>query len=326
MQTDISQINFSPRKNYSHLPSTEKKYDVIIVGTGVAGYASAMYASRLGLSVLIIGETPGGTLALTHKVENYPGFVSITGQKLTELLENHAMDYEVDVLTEIVEKIEKNKTGYNVIAGKDSFQSKAVIFATGTELKKLNIPGEKEFFGKGVSYCALCDAAFVKNKEVIVIGGGDSAVKEALLLTEYAKKITIINNEKELHPEESTKKELDKLKEKITIINNNEVLSIKGKDEVEKVLLKKEFNGKKEILTSAVFIYVGQNPKTSIAKDLGVKLNKKSEIIVNENCQTNINGFFAAGDVTNKEWKQAIIAVSQGVTAAYNAYNYCKEN
>src|SRR4030042_1031351 len=209
----------------------EMEYDTIIIGTGVAGYSAAMYAARLGLKVLLIGETPGGTLALTGKVENYPGFLSIEGQKLTELMENHALNYQVNILTEIVDKIEKEKSSFAVYAGEDILKSKTIILATGAETKKLNIPGEKEFFGNGVSYCALCDSSFIRGKIAVVAGGGDGAVKEALLAAEYAKKVYIINNEKELHPEDAHKRILgQKIKEgKVEVINNNEILEIKGK-------------------------------------------------------------------------------------------------
>jgi len=306
----------------------EIEYDTIVIGTGVAGYSAAMYAARLGLKVLIIGETPGGTLALTGKVENYPGFMSIDGQELTELLEKHALSYNVKTITEIVDKIEKENNLFAVQAGNNAFKSKTIILATGTEVKKLGIKGEKEFFGNGVSYCALCDSAFIKGKEAAVAGGGDAAVKEALLAVEYAKKVYIINNEKELHPEDSHKKRLDELVQagKIEVINNNEILEIKGTKEIEKLILKKEFKGKKELLVQGLFVYIGQIPRSELAKILGAKLNKKGEVIVNQDCKTNIKGFFAGGDVTNREWKQAIIAASQGVTAAYSAYNYCRKN
>ena len=304
------------------------EYDTIIIGTGVAGYSAAMYSARLGLKVLIIGETPGGTLALTGKVENYPGFISIDGQELTDKLEEHAKKYDVETITDIVDKITREKNSFLVQSGDRFFSSKTIILATGTELKKLNIPGEKEFFGNGVSYCALCDSESIKGKVVAVTGGGDAAVKEALLCTEHAKKVYIINNEKELHPEEAHNKILNKkIKEgKIEVINDNEILEIKGKKQVETLLLKKEFKGKKELLVQGLFIYIGNVPRSELAKTIGAKLNSQGEVIVNENCETNIKGFFAAGDVTNKDWKQAILAASQGVTAAYYAYNYCRKN
>ncbi|MBU1204801.1 MAG: FAD-dependent oxidoreductase [Nanoarchaeota archaeon] len=327
MPNTKEEIIFEPRNNYNHEPNESILYDVIIIGTGVAGLASGMYAARLGLKTLVIGEVPGGTIALTGTVENYPGFVSIDGQKLAQLIENHAMDYDVDILTDIVEKISVKKSEkeiFTVHLEKKAFNSKTIIFATGTKVKKLGVPGEKEFFGKGVYYCALCDANHVKNKIIAVIGGGDSAVKEANLLTGYAKKIYIINNEEELHPEFSNSKKLQEniQKNKIEVINSIEVKEIKGKDSVEKVVFNKPYKGSTELKLEGVFIYIGLTPLSKLADDIKVNLNAKGEVIINQRSETNIPGFYAIGDVTNTEWKQAIIGVSQGVTAAYYAHEY----
>lgn len=319
-------IVFEPRNDYKHVPNTNKEYDLIVIGLGVAGYASAMYASRLGLKVLIIGEQLGGTLAITGKVENYPGFVSIDGQKLTDLLENHALDYDIDMDIAIVDTIEKISNGFLVISGNKKYKTKAIVLATGAKVKKLGVKGEEEFFGKGVDYCALCDAAFIKGKTVAVVGGGDSAVKEAILVTEYAKKVYIINNEKELHPEHHNKKILEEniRKGMIEVVNDNEIVEIEGKKRVQKLLLKKPYQNSKKLVVEGVFVYIGHEPKSELGKRIGVKLNDKKEVIINAQSQTNIKGFFAAGDVTNTEWKQAIIGVSQGVTASYYAYQYIK--
>ncbi len=325
MPNTKEKIIFESRNNYDHKPNESIVYDTIIVGTGVAGLASAMYAARLGLKTLIIGEVPGGTIALTGTVENYPGFVSIDGQKLAQLMENHAMDYDVDTLIDIVEKISvKRKEMFTVHLEKKAFNSKTIILATGTKVRKLGVPGEKEFFGKGVYYCALCDAHHVKNKVIAVIGGGDSAVKEANLLTEYAKKIYIINNEEKLHPEFSNSKKLHEniQKNKIEVINSIEVKEIKGKDRVEKVVFNKPYKGSTELKLEGVFIYIGLIPLSKLADDAGITLNQKGEVIINQNSETNIQGFYAIGDVTNTNLKQAIIGVSQGVTAAYHAHEY----
>jgi len=320
-------IVFEPRNNYLHKPNENKEYDLIIIGLGVTGYASAMYASRLGLKVLIIGEQPGGTLALTGRVENYPGFVSIEGQKLTDLLENHAMDYDVDMDIAIVDNIERKKSGFKVISGNKKYSTKTIILATGAKVKKLGVKGEEEYFGKGVDYFEVCDAAFIKGKTVAVAGGGDSAVKEAILVTEYAKKVYIINNEKELHPEHHNKKILDEKIEQgqIIVINYNEITEITGREKVETIILKNEFDESKELSVEGIFVYVGHEPKSELAKKVGVKLNDKQEVIINNHSETNIKGFFASGDVTNIDWKQAIIGVSQGVTASYYAYQYIQE-
>ena len=317
-------ITLEPRHSYSHRPDSKKTYDCIIVGLGVAGYAAAMYGARLGMKVLLVGEIPGGTLGLTGTVENYPGFVSINGQRLVQLLENHALDYDVDQLIEIVSKISTGKKGFVVWAGKKVYNGKTIIFATGAKVRKLNVPGEEQFFGKGVDYCALCDATHIKGKTAAIAGGGDSAVKEAILLAEYARKVYIINNEKQIHPEMANLKKVNELvrKNRIEIINNNEIVAIQGKDRMDKVILKRSYKGKRELFIQGLFIYIGHDPESRLSQQIGVKLNLKKEIIISSHSETNVPGFFAAGDVTNLEWKQAIMGVAQGVTAAYYAYNY----
>jgi thioredoxin reductase (NADPH) len=320
-------IVFEPRRKLNHKPDSHINYDTIIIGSGVAGLAAAMYSARLGLKTLVTGELPGGTLALSGAVENYPGFVSIDGQKLTQLLHNHAMDYDVHFLTDRVDRISKAKaykTIFLVQSGKKSFRAKTIILATGSQVKKLNVPGEDEFFGKGVDYCALCDATFYKGKIVAVVGGGDSAVKEANLLTAYARKVYIINNEENLHPEHSNEKILQEhiRKGRIEAVNSNGVKEIRGTSRVEKIILNTSHNGASELRVDGVFIYIGHTPLSQLAKMVGVKLNKTGEVMINRNSETNVPGFLAAGDVTDLDWKQAIMAAAQGVAAAYHVYGY----
>jgi len=322
----MKDIILEPRHKHLHKPDRKRLYDCAVIGTGVAGYAAAMYGARLGLKVLLIGEIPGGTLGLTGTVENYPGFVSINGQRLVQLLENHAMDYEVDLMTDIVEKIvhEKREGGFIVTVGDSAYKSRTVILATGAKVRKLGVPGEEEFFGRGVDYCALCDATHIKSRVAAIAGGGDGAVKEAILLSEYAKKVYIINNEEHIHPESANWKKVNELvkKGRIEVINGNEIAEIKGKSRMDRVTLKNPFKGKKELAIEGLFVYIGHIPESRLAKKIGVKVNKKDEVIVSQRSETNIPGFFAAGDVTNQEWKQAIIGVAQGVTAAYYAYQF----
>ncbi len=319
----MEQPIFTPRHPFSHKPDTKKIYDCIIVGTGVAGYSAAMYGARLGMKILLIGEVPGGTLALTGPVENYPGFVSINGQELMQNLENHAMDYDVDYLTDIVDSVSKGRM-FTCVAGKKKYQGRTVIIATGARIRKLKVPGEDDFFGKGVYYCALCDLAHVKGKIAAVAGGGDSAVKEAILLSSCAGKVYIINNEKKIHPEKPHEHKINELIKagKVELINGNQVVSIKGNGEKRELVLQKKYRGKGSVTVDGLFVYIGRIPESGIAMNLGVKITKKGEIIVNDRGETSIPGIFAAGDVTNTEWKQAIIAASQGVLAAYYANEY----
>lgn len=317
-----------PRNKYDYTPEKNGIYDVIIIGTGVVGWASAMYSKRLGLKTLIIGDLHGGTITTAHLVENYPGFISLSGINLAKRLENHARDYDIHILRDRVEKIKLNENEkikrFEVLTKKDLFYSKTIIYSTGTEIKKLGIKTEEDFIHKGVSYCALCDGPLTKNKNVGVIGGSDSAVTEALLLTEYAKKVYIIYRGNELRPEPINLKKLnEKINEKkIEVIYNTNITEIKGNELMNKVILDKEYNGKNELELEGLFVYVGHNPLSNLAKLIGVKTNNKNEIIINKNSETNISGFYAAGDVTDTEFKQAITGVGEGVSAVYHAYKF----
>lgn len=318
-------IILKPRRELSHAPDKKTIYDCIIVGAGIAGFSAGMYASRLGLKTLCIGENDGGTVALTESIENYPGIISISGQKLAELMRNHMLDYNVHYIIDVVDSAKKEKRGlFKVSCSKTNYFSKTLILATGTTEKKLGVEGENKFIGKGVSYCALCDLTFTANRTIAVVGGGDSAIKETNLLAKYAKKIYIINNEEKLHGEKPNLENLQKniKQRKIEVINSNSIKKIVGSNKVESVELKTKYKGKSSLGVEMVFIYIGNNPNSSIAKSLGSKLNKKGEIIIDEKCSTNVSGLFAAGDVTNTDWKQAINASAQGARAAYEANNY----
>jgi len=326
-----SEAVFEPRNKRVRAPDQKSAYDVIVVGLGVAGLSAAMYASRLGLKTLAIGENEGGTIALTGAVENYPGFVSIKGQELARVLGNHMRDYDVALLVDKVDGIARGsgkKPVFKVYSGKKAFSGKTVILATGTEVKKLGVPGEKEFAGNGVSYCALCDLTLVKGKRAVVVGGGDSAVKEANLLAQYAKKVYVVNNEPKLHAEKPNMERARSYakKGKMAIINSNELAEIRGKGRVEKIALKNPFQGSREIGVDWVFIYAGHSPASGLARKIGAPLNQKGEVIVDRNCGTSVPGFYAAGDVTDLDWKQAIVGAAQGVTAAHSAYGYMSKN
>lgn len=313
-----------PRKKRDYTPDPKIIYDVVIVGGGVAGFSAAMYAKRLGMEVLILGDTFGGTIMLADIVENWPGIVSTTGQKLAKLIENHAKDYDIDIFRGLARKIEKKKDFFNVLTKEEVFKSRTLIFATGTRLKRLGVKGEGEFSGRGVSYCALCDGRLYKDKIVGIVGGSDSAIKEALFLAEHAKKVFVIYRGEKVHPEKVILQRLNKrVKEgKIEVINNTNVLEIKGDKFVNSVLLDKEFNRKDELDIEGLFIYVGREPLSDLAKELGVSLNQKGEIKTNRMSETNIDGIYASGDVSDFEFKQAITSSAQGVTAAYSAYKY----
>jgi thioredoxin reductase len=360
-------IILEPRRKFDYSPDSSIFYDMIIIGAGVAGFSTAMYAGRLGLKVLVVGELKGGTITLTESVENFPGFISIDGGELGRLMENHAKDYDIDVLEGRADRVEMHrekvadgrlrvadgKAGprrhFEVFSGDRKFFSKTLVIATGTRVRKLGIPGEKEFENKGVSYCALCDGPLFRGKVIGVVGGGNSAVKEALLLAEYGSKVYIICRGDGVLAERQNTLRLDEAVKagKIEVITNTNVLEIRGnefqeqvggrrsevgghdsgKPEVEggrigSVVFDKAWQGKKELALGGLFVYIGSIPLNQFAKDLKVKMNRKGEVVINRNSETNILGLYAAGDITDSDWKQAITGVSEGVKAGYYAYGY----
>jgi len=317
-----------PRRKFDYTADPNIFYDFLIIGGGVVGLSAAMYAGRLNLKTLVIGKLVGGTITLTDVVENYPGYISIDGPGMGKIFENHAKDYDIDLLNGTVDKIEIYKKDqqrhFKVISKGKAYFAKTICIATGTEIRKLDVSGEKELSGKGVSYCALCDGPLFKGKIIGVVGGSDSAVKEANFLTEFAKKVYIIYRKEKTRgepPNEKKKEELVK-NGKIEIINNTNVIEIKGDKIIKSVILDKPYKGKKEFELGGLFIYIGSTALSDLAKPLKVKLNKLGEIIINKNSETNIKGIYAAGDITDLEWKQAITGVAEGVKAAYYASEY----
>ncbi len=296
-------------------------YDLIIIGGGVAAFAAAIYAGRFQLKTLVIGEKVGGTLLLTDDIANYPGFKKITGLDLFRKIKDHALDYDIEILETRAESIEKQPAGFEVSTKDKKLKAKTVIIATGTHLRKLNVPGEAEYANKGVHYCALCDGALYKNKLIAVVGGSDSAATEALLLTEYARKVFIIYRKETIRAEPITAQRVEQ-NEKIEIINNTNVTEIKGDQFLNAVILDKPYKGSNELKLDALFIQVGQIPLSDLAASAGAKINEKKEIIINRDSETNIPGLFACGDVVDSKFKQAITGVAQAVTAAHTAYEY----
>ncbi len=306
-------------------------YDFIVIGAGVAGLAAGMYGGRLGLKCLVLGtsnssELPiGGVITTTNVVENYPGFIRLTGTELADKIRDHALDYKdfVTIKEEKVEKVE-NKEKFFVKTDKSSYEGKTILFATGTKWKKLpdDVKGGKEFENKGVAYCAICDGPLYRNKTISVIGGSDSAAKDALLLSEYAKKVYIIYRGEQIRAEPVNLERINKNK-KIEVINNTNILEVKGEQFVKSVVLDKLYQGKKELALDGVFVAIGHIVLSDLAKPLGVNLNENGEIVINhKTCETNVSGVYAAGDVTDKGFKQAIIGVAEGCTAAYSAYEF----
>ena len=308
---------------------TKEIYDFGILGAGVTGLSAAMYSARLGLKTICFGHSHGselsvgGVITTTNVVENYPGFIRLTGQELAEKIKEHALSYDLVTLKE--EKIIiVTKKGNLFILKSDSaeYQAKTLLFATGTKWRTLEVPGAREFENKGVAYCALCDGPLYKNKIVGVVGGSDSAAKDALLLAEHAKKVYIIYRGDKIRAEPINQQRIAANK-KIEVITNTNVLEVKGTRAIEKVILDKAHENSKELALNGLFVAIGHIVLSDLAKPLGVKLNEKNEIILDhKTSETNIPGIYAAGDVGDKPFKQAITGVAEGCTAAYSAYEY----
>lgn len=304
----------------------ERLYDVVIIGAGPAGMTAAVYASRANLDTLMLERgVPGGQMADTEEIENYPGFESILGQELSTKMFEHAKKFGAEYAYGSVEEIVDHGNYKEIKAGSKSYKTKAVIIATGAEYKKLGIPGEEEFTGRGVSYCAVCDGAFYREREIAVIGGGDSAVEEGMYLTRFAKKVTIIHRRDQLRAQKILQDRAFK-NEKIEFIWDTVVEEIKGEDgKVSSLSLKNVKTGEtREFKTDGVFIYIGTVPLSEPFKSLGI-VNEDGYIPTNENMETKIPGIFAAGDVREKDLRQVVTATGDGSIAAEMAAKYIEE-
>ncbi|MFX1287155.1 MAG: NAD(P)/FAD-dependent oxidoreductase [Promethearchaeota archaeon] len=299
---------------------TEKTYDLIVLGGGPTAIACAIYAARFAMDVLVIGKIFGGLIATTHVVENYPGITSTSGQGLMDMFKDHMNSLSIPYISDEIRSVEQADDHFILHSFFQKFKAKSIVIATGSERKKLGITGEEEFTGRGVSYCATCDGPFYKNKIVCVIGGSDSAAKEALFLSQNVKKVYIIYRGEEIRAEPINKKRVEE-NQNIEIIYNTNVTEIRGDNTVKSVI----FDNGKEFEVDGVFIEVGSNPNSDLAKRIGIKTNEKDEIIINRKSETNIPGVFAAGDVADAPFKQAITGVAEGVVAAYSAFDYIKD-
>jgi len=302
-----------------------EKYDLIIVGAGPAGLAASIYASRYNIKHLVLGENLGGTIAWAHKVENYPGFPSISGFELAQNFINHAKSLGGKIIGQEVVNLEKSNGFLVLTAGnKKKYQAKTLIIATGTKRRKLNVPGEEDYLGKGVSYCATCDAAFYKNKDVVVIGGANSACSGALHLARFAKRVYLVYRQNNLRADPTWVTEAKQTKN-ITIIYNTNVVAIEGDGQKVTALgLDRPFQNQKKLVTDGVFIEIGGAPIVDLAKKIGLKTDSDNFVITDNSMATNVPGVFCAGDVNawQKQCQQAIVAVAEGAIAALGAYQY----
>jgi len=302
----------------------EKKiYDVIIIGGGPAGLTGGLYTSRARLCTLLIQNALfGGQMTTTEMIENYPGFPQgVTGDELSRLMEEQARRFGLETLSDEVIEVTLEGDLKQVRTSESSYLCEALIICTGTEYRKLGVPGENEFTGKGVSYCATCDGAFFKESEIFVVGGGDSALTEAIFLTKFVKGLTIVHRRDALR---ATKiyQERAFANPKIKFLWNSVIQEIKGDQVVQSVLIKNVKTGElKEFPAEGVFLFVGLTPRTQFLKGL-VKMDEEGYIMTDEKCETSVPGVFASGDCRKKLLRQIATAVGEGATAAFAAEKY----
>lgn len=305
---------------------TEQIHDLIIIGAGPAGMTAAVYASRANLSTVMIERgMPGGQMATTDAIENYPAFESILGPELSTKMFEHAQKFGAKYEYGDVDKVVDHGDLKEVIVGEKSYKAYAVIVATGAEYRKLGSPGEEELTGRGVSYCAVCDGAFFQGREIVVIGGGDSAVEEGMYLTRFADKVTIIHRRDELRAQKIIQDRAF-ANEKIDFLWNKQVQSVNEKDgKIGSVtLIDTQDGSESEFDTEGMFVYVGMDPLTDAVKDLGIT-NENGYILTNEDMETAVPGIFAAGDVREKMLRQIVTATGDGSIAAQAVQKYIEE-
>jgi thioredoxin reductase (NADPH) len=292
-------------------------YDLIIIGGGPAGLSAAIYAARFMMKVLVLAKVPGGTISEASIVGNYPGYVSISGFELMQKIEEQAKNLGVEIEYEEATDI---KEGKHFVINK-SYEGKYILIASGTNRRKLNVPGEKQYAGKGVSYCFTCDAPLFREKRVAVVGGSDSAATAALLLRDYATKVYIIYRKEKLRAEPILIKQIEREK-KIEIITNTLVTEIRGRQMMTSVML----NTGKELEIEGLFVEIGADPENQLAGKLGLKIDDEGYITVDKAQKTSRDKVYAAGDITNNsnKFRQVITACAEGAVAAESIYDLIK--
>jgi len=305
---------------------SEDNWDLIVIGGGPAGLTAGIYGARSGLKTLILEMMlPGGCIANAALVENYPGFPEgIPGSDLAKRLKDQC-EYAGAEIHVMEKSLEVNLQGEKkrVITDNRKYCGAAVIIATGTQQRHLGIPSEKKFQGRGISYCAVCDGPFFKNKNVVVVGGGNSAAIDALFLSGLAKNVKLIHRRSTLRAENALVE--DMMSNRIKILYNTEIKEFKGENKLRSILINnKDKDEVREIETDGVFIQIGKLPNSAVAKKSGIKLDERGYIGVDSNQRTNIDGVFAVGDVSVSPYKQMGTAIGTAIIAASEAYGYIK--
>jgi len=304
-------------------PKQEVTYDLLILGGGPAAMSAAVYAARKMMNLAIITRDFGGQVRETSEVENWLGFQSINAKDLVDMFEEHVKGFDIAVsLGPAITEVKKDEEIFKVHTddGK-TYSSHTVIVATGKRHRPLNVPGEKDLVGRGIAYCATCDAPFFKGKKVVIAGGGNSAFTTAIDLLKVGAEVTLINFIKGWQADAALQGRV-KQSDKVILLDYHQLVMIEGKDRVTAVVIKNRENEKEEKLdTNGVFVEIGLLPNNESVKNL-VKLNEQGEVIVDCSCRTSVKGLFGAGDVTTVPHKQIIIAASEGAKAALSAYDY----
>ena len=292
-------------------------YDLIIIGAGPAGLSAAIYAARYRIKTLVIGKLPGGLAATAPDVCNYPGFVQLTGMELMMKMINQVKELEVEIKNENVLEL---KSEFEVITEKNNYSCEKIIIATGSERKKLGIDREKELTGRGISYCATCDAGFYREKVAGVVGGSDAALTAAILLSKFAKKVYIFYRKDKFFRAEQVWVEKVESLENIEVVFNSEVTKLNGEEKLESI----ELNSGKTVELDGLFVSVGSKPNIELVGPLGVEVDGLY-IKTDKGQRTNVDGIYAAGDVTNNTFKQIVTACGEGAIAAHSAYEDIRE-
>lgn len=297
-------------------------YDIVIVGAGTAGMSAAIYGVRSGKKVLLLEEKNyGGQIVNTPEVENYPGIIKTSGFEFATNLFNQAKSLGAEIKYEKALKIEDNGTLKTIVTNKNTYEAKTVIIATGAKNRQLRLENEKKLIGSGVSYCATCDGMFFKGRDVAVVGGGNTALEDAMFLSNYCNKVYIIHRRDKLRGEEKIAKAISE-KDNIEMVWNSNVIKILGDNQVEGITVKNSVDGsEKNIKVSGLFIAVGQEPDNYDFQSV-IKLDEKGYVIAGEDCRTETNGIFTAGDCRTKSVRQLTTAASDGAVAAIGACEY----
>lgn len=300
-------------------------YDIIIIGGGPAGLTAAVYARRAGKSALVLEKASfGGQITYSPKIENFPSMVSVSGTELADKMMEQALSQGADIELEEAMSVEKTGDTFKVVTDFSEYEAKAVIIATGAKHRLLGVAGEENLVGKGISFCAVCDGAFYADKEVMVIGGGNSAIVEATLLAETCKKVTVVQNLPYLTGEKTTADALI-ARDNVEVIYSTVVKEFKGENELEAVVLKAEDGTETTLTPDGVFVAIGLAPENSAFENLA-ELNSQGYIKSDENCTTFTEGVFVAGDCRTKAVRQIATATADGAVAALKAVEYIDAN